>query len=93
MPIVKVTIQGCEYSFAPILVGQLRTLKTPATLATNLERLDFWSPYLRSSLERAGHSLPDVDTMNVDEAMEFFTQGLDAMLRATGAQFDPPKTP
>lgn len=85
MPIVKQVIGGREYSFAPLLVGDLRKMKRSPIPEGNLERIDFWLPFIESCIKRAGSEMPDFDAMDLDQATEFFKAATAAVTQASGA--------
>ncbi len=88
MPIVKETIEGREYSFAPIKLKELRKLQKDKIAAgsTIFEGIDFWKPYIDSSMERAGSQAPDLEDMEVDVANRVFSQLIEGVMKASGVE-------
>jgi hypothetical protein len=89
VPRVKAEIGGRELTFAPLLIGQLRKLQSIELPPGNLDRIDFWLPLIKSSIERAGGTMPDTDAMDIDEINAFFTEALENVLKASGARTVP----
>lgn len=90
MPVIKKDIGGRDISFAPLKVGELRKLQSAELPAGSMEKIDFWLPYIQSSITRAGSMMPEFDEMDVDEAGRFFTQAIDAVIRASGGELPKP---
>lgn len=85
MPIVKRTIGGREYSFAPLLYGHWEDI-ADGQLASESEinRIRNWWPRIESSIKRAGGEMPDRREMDVDEANTFLAGAITAILAASG---------
>ncbi|HLH29838.1 MAG TPA: hypothetical protein VKY31_01460 [Terriglobia bacterium] len=89
MPIIKARIEGRDYCFAPLKVGQLRKFRSAELPTGDLERIDFWLPYIQDSIQRAGSTMPEFDDMDIDEASRFFTAAIAAMIEASGGKMQP----
>lgn len=92
MPIVKATIEGREYSFAPLLIKEMRQLqRTKEAVSTNVfESIDLWKPYILSSMLRApqidGTVMPDVEEMDVENGSRVFSELIKAAMKASGVE-------
>jgi hypothetical protein len=86
--IVKATINGKEYAFAELLLGQLRIIhrlaKEPQTDGFNA--IETWIPLIESSMMRAGSEMPDLDGLTVGEANNLIAELIRNVMRATGVE-------
>lgn len=85
MPIVKATIEGREYSFAPLLFGEIKRLRK-AKLARQdlLDSFELWQPYIESSMKRAGNEMPDLESMEIQVADVALTALMRGVMEASG---------
>lgn len=67
MPIVKATIEGREYSFASLLTEEVEQLMKLGRPPENFfDGVRFWTPFIKSSMERASCEMPDIGKMDFD---------------------------
>jgi hypothetical protein len=91
VPIVKATIEGREYVFAPLKIKQMREIaKTKALEAQNLfETMDLWRPYLESSMKTAGNEMPDFEDFDIETGASVFTELIRNVMKASGVKIEP----
>lgn len=93
MPHVKATIEGREYTFAPLLLHENRSLHKlllEHESATVFTGIDLWMPYIKSSLSRGGNQdPPDIDNMEVDVASHVFAELVRGVMSACGVEMKP----
>ena len=91
MPIVKATIEGREYAFAPLKIRQMREIaKSKALEAQNLfETMDLWRPYLESSMKIAGNDMPDFEDLEIETGATVFTELIRNVMKASGVKVAP----
>ena len=82
MPIVKATIEGREYSFAPLTWDQLDQLaEDPRNEREGVKR---WFPLIKDSAERAGSDVPNLGLLDMDAFNVAFPATVDAIKKASG---------
>jgi hypothetical protein len=86
VPLVKETIGGAEFGFAPLKFKELRAIRQMKQSGDGFERLDQWTPFLKSSMERAGSTLPDLEEMDVDEFGIVFAELIRCVMKASGVE-------
>jgi hypothetical protein len=88
VPIVKVTIEGREYSFAPLKIKQMRQLaKAKDMQAQNLyESMDLWKPYLEWSMKGAGNEMPDFEDLDAETGVALFAGLIRGVMEASGVK-------
>lgn len=88
MPIVKDTIEGTEYSFAPLKLKEFRTFQKQAISrdSTIIEGIDFWKPYIESSMRRADSQPPDLEELDLDVANRTLSQLIEGVMKASGVE-------
>jgi hypothetical protein len=85
VPIVKATIEGREYSFAPLLYGHIEDMADEETAKlTEIQKFKVWIPRVESSMERAGNKMPGLREMDLDQIKSFFYVATAAILEASG---------
>ena len=84
MPLIKEAVGGVEYGFAPLKFKELRQIRQMKQVDNAFERLDQWTPFLKSSMERAGSQLPDLEDMDVDEFARVFAALINYVMKASG---------
>lgn len=93
MPVVKATIGGREYSFAPLLLKEIRYLKNKRDEAGAdvFSQIDLWKPCIESSLKRAGsNSMPDLEEMTIEDANVAFAAMIEHLMKASGMELTAP---
>jgi hypothetical protein len=90
VPTIKETIAGREYSFAPLLIGEMRRLnKSKNDTASLFDNIDTWKPFIEASMKRAGvtdNEMPDVEEMDLDTGSKIFTELVRSVMRACGIE-------
>jgi hypothetical protein len=91
MSIIKAKINGIDYGFAPLKLGELRGMRQMKESSDGSERLDEWMPLLASSVERGQSgilcgALPDFDDMDVDKFNFVFTEMIRCVMAASGVK-------
>jgi hypothetical protein len=89
VPLIKETIEGVEYGFAPLKFKELRQIRQMKQATDGFERLDEWTPFLKSSMERAGSQLPDLEEMDVDQFGRVFAALIGCVMKASGVEMKP----
>ena len=84
MPIVKRSIAGQEYSFAPLKLKHLKAINRARREQTVFERIDEWAPMIQDSMKRAGSEMPDIEDMDIEQAGEVFAELIKGVLAASG---------
>jgi hypothetical protein len=84
VPIVKRSIAGQEYSFAPLKLKHLKAINKARQDRTVFERIDEWAPMIQDSMQRAGSEMPDVEDMDIEQAGEVFAELIKAVMNASG---------
>lgn len=92
MPVIKRTILGAEYSFAPLKLKELRSIQQARTDQTVFERLDEWKPMIESSLERGKSEMPmpEIEEMDFELAGQIFGELIRGVLAASGLEVKEP---
>lgn len=90
MPLIKETIEGVEYGFAPLKFKELRKIKALKQGGDSFERLDEWTPFLKSSMERGGSQLPDLEEMDIDQFGRVFAELIRCVMKASGVEIKTP---
>jgi hypothetical protein len=82
VPIVKATIEGREYSFAPLTWSQLDQLaEDPRNEREGVKR---WFPLIEDSAKRAGSEVPELGALDMDRFNVAFPATVDAIKKASG---------
>jgi hypothetical protein len=82
VPIVKATIEGREYSFAPLTWDQLDQIaEDPRNEREGVKR---WFPLIKDSAERAGSEVPNLGPLDLDRFNVAFPAAVEAVKKASG---------
>ena len=84
MPLVKKEIEGVKYGFAPLKLKELKAVRAMNKASDVFQRLDDWKPFIESSMQRAGSTMPDIDDMDLETAGKVFEELLGAVMEASG---------
>ena len=82
MPIIKTTIDGKEYNFAPLTWNQLD--QVAETLDDQRQAVKRWFPLIEDSAKRAGCTAPDLGALDMDRFNVAFPATVEAIKKASG---------
>jgi hypothetical protein len=88
VPIVKATIGGREYSFAPLKYKQWEELADleEGGVRNPTKSVRAWLPWIADSMKRAGDQMPDVREMDLDTANVVLGLMVKAVMKASGME-------
>jgi hypothetical protein len=84
MPVITKTIEGVEYSFAPLKLKEFRQVLEMKKSGDGFEQLDEWMPFLKSSADRGNSVLPDFDDLDIDTFGVVFAEMIRCVMEASG---------